>query len=72
MPGCQIIDIFVSCDKAKIVNGVFHFSLMPKTINKLKKLKPTLTLYSLSTKQAQKHVDQFGQHVYTKYSGTPI
>lgn len=33
MPGCQIIDIFVSSDQAKIVNGVFHFLLMPKKVN---------------------------------------
>lgn len=30
MPGSQIIDIFVWSDNAKIVNGIFHFSLVPK------------------------------------------
>ena len=34
MPGSQIIDIFVSSDKAKIVNGVLHFLLMPERRNK--------------------------------------
>ena len=34
MPGSQIIDIFVSSDKAKIVNGVLHFLLMPERISK--------------------------------------
>ena len=34
MSGSQIIDIFVSSDNAKIVNGVLHFSLMPERINR--------------------------------------
>ena len=27
--GCQIIDVFVGSEKAKVVNGVFHFLLLP-------------------------------------------
>ena len=33
MPGSQIIDVFVSSDKAKIINGVLHFSLMPERMS---------------------------------------
>ena len=34
MPGSQVINIFVSSNKVKIVNGVLHFFLMPERINK--------------------------------------